>query len=57
MSGILAEPVFAPLREIPEFARFRIDKELDTIVWPNGADPAPGRIYFEAFKNDDDPLP
>nr|VFK57276.1 MAG: Protein of unknown function (DUF2442) [Candidatus Kentron sp. TC] len=54
LSGILAGPVFAPLWEVPEFARFRVDKELDAIVWSNGADLAPERIYFEAFKHDED---
>lgn len=33
--------VFEPLRDIGLFRRFRFDPELDTIVWPTGADLAP----------------
>nr|VFJ54668.1 MAG: Protein of unknown function (DUF2442) [Candidatus Kentron sp. FM]VFJ55177.1 MAG: Protein of unknown function (DUF2442) [Candidatus Kentron sp. FM] len=48
-------PVFEPLRDVSEFARFRVDTELETITWPNGADLAPERIYFQAFKDEDNP--
>ena len=38
----LVGPVFAPLRDDPElFASVRVDPELGTIVWPNGADLCP----------------
>jgi len=30
--------VFAPLRDPEYFRRVRVDTELGTIVWPNGAD-------------------
>jgi len=30
--------VFAPLTDEREFAKVRVDAELGTIVWPNGAD-------------------
>ena len=30
--------VFAPLRDPDYFRRVRVDAELGTIVWPNGAD-------------------
>lgn len=33
--------VFEPLRDVEVFRRFRVDPELDTVVWPNGADVAP----------------
>ena len=37
--------VFEPLKEKQEFSKLRADKELDTIVWPNGADFAPEFLY------------
>nr|VFK19062.1 MAG: Protein of unknown function (DUF2442) [Candidatus Kentron sp. LPFa]VFK35042.1 MAG: Protein of unknown function (DUF2442) [Candidatus Kentron sp. LPFa] len=55
LSGILKGSVFEPLKDVSQFSRFRIDEELETITWPNGADLAPESIYFHAFKNDDDP--
>lgn len=41
LSKALDGPVFAPLREKRLFSRFNVDPELETIVWPNGADFAP----------------
>ncbi len=37
----LTGAVFEPLRDPAVFASFRVDPELDTVVWPNGADLAP----------------
>ncbi|HEX6052471.1 MAG TPA: DUF2442 domain-containing protein [Gemmatimonadaceae bacterium] len=34
-------PVFAPLRDPVAFAAVRLDPELRTVAWPNGADFAP----------------
>ena len=39
---------FEPLREVGLFWRFRFDAELDTIVWPTGADLAPEYLYENA---------
>jgi hypothetical protein len=39
--------VFGPLKERKEFARVRVDPELGTIVWPNGADLDPDVLYAE----------
>jgi hypothetical protein len=37
--------VFAPLRDPDYFARARVDVELGTICWPNGADWDPLVLY------------
>jgi hypothetical protein len=37
--------MFEPLKDKDLFAKFSVHKELDTIVWPNGADFAPEFLY------------
>jgi hypothetical protein len=37
--------VFLPLRDIDYFKQFRLDCEIHTVVWPNGADFAPEFLY------------
>ena len=37
--------VFEPLRDPAYFARVRVDPELGSVVWPNGADLDPGVLY------------
>lgn len=44
--------MFEPLKDKSKISAFTVDKELETIVWPNGADLAPEYIYFQAFKSD-----
>ena len=41
----LAGPVFEPLRNPAVFASARLDPELHTIAWPNGADLAPEFLH------------
>ncbi len=38
-------PVFYPLKDVPEFAKLRADPELETVVWPNGADFSPEFLH------------
>jgi len=37
--------VFGPLRDKRKFRLFRVDSELETVVWENGADFAPEFLY------------
>lgn len=37
--------VFEPLKDITYFKTVRVDHDLDTIVWDNGADMAPEFLY------------
>ena len=37
--------VFQPLKDKKFFEKFLLDEELETIVWPNGADFAPEFLY------------
>ncbi len=52
LAEALKGPVFESLTDKSKFATFVVDKELETIVWPNGADLAPEYIYFQAFKSE-----
>jgi Protein of unknown function (DUF2442) len=40
--------MFEPLKNLETFRQFRVDAELHTIVWPNGADLAPEFLYETA---------
>jgi len=37
--------MFAPLKDMTNFRAFRVDPELKTIVWDNGADLAPEFLH------------
>jgi hypothetical protein len=42
-------PMFEPLRHDPQlFRQVRVDEELGTIVWPNGADLDPDVLHDDA---------
>ena len=42
---LLTGEIFAPLKEIDYFRKFRLHSELDVIIWPNGADFSPDYLY------------
>ncbi len=44
--------MFEPLKNKNFFASVKLDKDLDTIAWENGADLAPEFLYYESFKDD-----
>ncbi len=52
LSSTLKGPVFEPLKDKSLFSMFKVDKELSTIVWPNGVDLAPEYIYYLAFRDE-----
>jgi hypothetical protein len=37
--------MFAPLKDVDLFRNFRVDPEIKTVVWPNGADLAPEFLH------------
>lgn len=39
--------VFEALRDVETFRQLRVDAELNTIVWPNGADFSPEFLYHQ----------
>jgi hypothetical protein len=42
---ILAGEIYGPLRDLAVFDQVKIDPEVDTIVWPNGADFDPATLH------------
>ena len=42
---MLAGELFGPLRDLALFERVRLDTEVHTIVWPNGADFDPATLH------------
>ena len=45
LANELSGPMFEPLQELSVFRQVRLDTELGTIVWPNGADIAPEALH------------
>jgi hypothetical protein len=42
---VLAGELYRPLRDIAMFGQVRIDPEVHSLVWPNGADFDPARVH------------
>ena len=45
LSPYLVGPMFEPLKDPTRFREVRVDPELETLVWPNGADICPDVLY------------
>lgn len=45
----LGNGLFKELLQKEKFKKFKVDAELGTICWPNGADLAPETLYEDAF--------
>ena len=43
--SVLAGELFGPLRNVAVFEQVRIDPEIRTLVWPNGADFDPATLH------------
>jgi hypothetical protein len=48
LSGELDGPIFEPLRDPTVFSQLRLDPDIHTLVWPNGADLAPEFLHEHA---------
>jgi hypothetical protein len=46
--------VFAPLKDPVYFSKVRVDPELGTVSWPNGADLDPDVLYNRLLPNSDE---
>jgi len=56
LSGELWGAMFEPLKNPDYFQQVKVDPELETVVWPNGADLAPEFLY-EAAQQASMPVP
>jgi hypothetical protein len=54
LSDELYGEVFEPLKDKNLFSKIKVDKDLETITWENGADLAPEYLYYKSFKDNKD---
>ena len=45
LSAHLDGPVFEPLKDLSYFKQFKVNHDIDTVVWPNDADFSPDFLY------------
>ena len=45
LSEHLDGPVFQPLKDLSYFRRFTVNRDIDTVVWPNDADFSPDFLF------------
>jgi hypothetical protein len=52
LSGITEGEMYGPLRDPEFFAQVRLNNEIETIEWPNGADFDPETLYhWEKYRS------
>lgn len=51
----LTGEVFSPLRDTGLFQTARLNSDIDTVVWDNGADMSPDFLYEISVPTEDDP--
>ncbi len=51
LSDELYGEVFEPLKDKNLFSKIKVDEDLETVVWENGADLAPEYLYYKSFKD------
>jgi hypothetical protein len=44
--------MFEPLKDKSIFSKVKVNKDLETITWENGADLAPEFLYYKSFQDD-----
>jgi hypothetical protein len=52
LAGKLDGEVFEPLRDETYFQKLTLNPDIETVVWPNGADLAPEFLYQLAVEQD-----
>lgn len=45
LAAYLDGPIFEPLKDQSYFKQFRVNQDIDTVVWPNDADFSPDFLY------------
>jgi hypothetical protein len=45
LAGHLDGPIFEPLKDLSFFRQFIVNRDIDTVVWPNDADYSPDFLY------------
>lgn len=55
LASHLDGPIFEPLKDVDFFRLFKVNHDIDTVVWPNGADFSPDFLY-EVGEQDDELL-
>jgi len=50
-------PIFEPLKDVDYFRRVKVNRDIDTICWPNHADFSPDFLYEIGVEMDEREMP